>query len=154
MFFQKKEKTKDLEDIKDLMLEDEPPEPRREEIPTERSEGAPLFVKVEKYHELITTIHELKLFLASTKQIFTLVNEIESVRTDAHNVLRATLQRLERSVTEMDAGLLRPKGLDTHYESHESSDVNHIETSLNDLHKQLMELKREFQTLSDASSQL
>jgi hypothetical protein len=156
MFFQKKDKDKDLEEIKDLMLEedDSPPPPRREEMPTDRTDGAPLFVKVDKYRELITTIHELKLFLQSTKQLFSLVNEIESVRGDAYNVLRATVQRLEKSITEMDAGLLRPKGLDMHYSSRESEDVNHIESSLNDLHKQLMELKREFQQLSSTNSNL
>src|SRR5262245_59124567 len=99
MFFKKKEdKDRELEDIKGMM-EEEPTHHHhvREEVSPRVSESAPLFVKVDKYQELITTIHELKLFLASTKQLFTLVNEIESVRSDAHNVLRATVQRLEKS---------------------------------------------------------
>lgn len=152
MFFKKKEdKELGVEDIKDMLDEETPVRHEHEELPTERSEGAPLFVKVEKYRELITTIHELKLFLQSTKQLFTLVNEIESVRSDAYTVLRATMQRLEKSITEMDSGLLRPRGLDAGYEPRQSEDVNHIESSLDDLHKQLMELKREFQQLSGTS---
>jgi predicted RNase H-like nuclease (RuvC/YqgF family) len=152
MFFGKKERDGNIDEIKDMMLEEEEEKeeiPEREEVPTTRSEGAPLFVKVDKYKELISTIHELKLFLSSTKQLFALVNEIESVRGDAYNVLRATIQRLERSVTEMDTGLLRPRGIDTSYDR-ESSDVDHIESSLSDLHKQLMDLKREFSSLNNA----
>jgi len=53
------------------------------------------------------------------------------------------MQRLERSVIEMDAELLRPQGVTMTEEK--SSEVTHIESSLTDLQKQLMDLKRELQ---------
>ncbi len=107
--------------------------------------GAPLFVKVDKYKDIITTIHELKLFLSGTKQLFTLLHEIDAVRSDAISILRATIQRLERSLVDMDAELLRPRGVDMVQQ--ERGEASHIESSLNDLHKQLLELKRELNHL-------
>ncbi len=107
--------------------------------------GAPLFVKVDKYKDIITTIHELKLFLSGTKQLFSLLHEIDSVRSDAISILRATIQRLERSLVEMDSELLRPKGVDMIQQDH--GEASHIESSLNDLQKQLMDLKRELNHL-------
>ncbi len=158
MFFSKKEKDRNLDDIKDMMDDEETPvreskyEPRRaerqihEEIPTEREHAAPLFVKVDKYKELITSIHELKLYLGATKQVFALFNDLEAVRSETLNVMRATVQRLERTIVEMDTELLRPRGINVMPDK-ESADVGHIENSLTDLHKQLMELKRELQEL-------
>ena len=70
--------------------------------------------------------------------------EIESLRADTLNVLRATMQRLERSVIEMDAELLRPQGINI-TEMEKSTEVTHIESSLSDLQKQLLDLKRELQ---------
>ena len=156
MFFSRKDKDKELDDIKDLVNLDEPPkreQPRelrmpqpahenrmREEIPT-HDQGAPLFVKVEKYKDIITTLHELKLFLSGTKQLFTLLGEIEGVRAEALNILKATIQRLERSLITMDSELARPRGMDVTYQ--ERTEATHIGSSLNDLQRQLMELKRE-----------
>ena len=85
----------------------------------------------------------MKLFVSSTKQVFSVLQEIESLRSETLNVLRTTMQRLERSVIEMDAELLRPQGVTMTEEK--SSEVTHIESSLTDLQKQLLDLKRELQ---------
>jgi hypothetical protein len=160
MFFSKKERDRDFGEIKDLVEEDDPPvrhesQPRHaraepqfahEEIPSPRDTGAPLFVKVDKYRELMASIHEVKLYLGATKQVFSLFNDIESVRAESLNVLRATVQRLERTIVEMDSELLRPKG-GIPSDRQEVAEVTHIESSLTDLHKQLMDLKRDLSDL-------
>jgi hypothetical protein len=59
--------------------------------------------------------------------------------------MRATLQRLERGVVEIDAELLRPKGFDL--PTHDEEDIHHMEDSLGDLQKQLAALRKELQQL-------
>ncbi|HLC68159.1 MAG TPA: hypothetical protein VJI12_04765 [archaeon] len=149
MFF-KKERDRDFDDIKDEVIEDEPvrlqPQIRtREEMPTHQDAGAPLFVKVDKYRDLIASVQELKLYLGATRSIFALFTDLEAVRAESLNVLRATVQRLERTITEMDTELLRPRGVSV--PEQDAAEVHHIENSLNDLHQQLQGLKRELQGL-------
>ena len=149
MFF-KKERDRDFDDIKDEVIEDEPvrlqPQIRtREEMPTHQDAGAPLFVKVDKYRDLIASVQELKLYLGATRSIFALFTDLEAVRAESLNVLRATVQRLERTITEMDTELLRPRGVSV--PEQDAAEVHHIENSLNDLHQQLHGLKRELQGL-------
>ncbi|MBS3051366.1 MAG: hypothetical protein J4400_04400 [Candidatus Aenigmarchaeota archaeon] len=143
MFFSKDKK--EMRDIKEVM--EMPDEEMPLQMPMaqlkEKESAAPLFVKVDKYRDIISTIHEMKLYVSTTKQVFSVLQEIESLRSDTLNVLRATMQRLERSVIEMDAELLRPQGVTMTEEK--SSEVTHIESSLTDLQKQLMDLKRELQ---------
>lgn len=143
MFF-KKDKGREVREIKEIM--DMPEEEEMPHMPAmERETSAPLFVKVDKYRDIIKTIQELKLFVASTKQVFGVLQEVENLKSDALNVLRATVQRLERSILEIDSELLRPHGVgitDT-----KSSEVGHLESSLEELQKQLLELKRELQDM-------
>ncbi len=142
MFFRKDKKQ--LEEIKEMM---EAPQEEAEELPTvEREVSAPLFVKVDKYKSIIASIQELKLFVSGTKQLFTVLHEIENVRADALNILRATVQRLERSIVEIDSELVRPRGVNI-VDVTESTEATHIESSLTELQKQLMELKRELQQM-------
>ena len=100
---------------------------------------------MEKYREILNEIQEMKVFIAGTKQIFTVLNELETVREDALKTLRATVQRMEKSVTEIDTELLRPKGFEL--ETKSDIELRHIEGSLTDLQSQLQALKHELQEL-------
>ena len=106
------------------------------------SGAAPLFVKIDKYKEVLTGIQEMKIFLSGLKQIFTVINEIEEMRTQSVNILRATMQRLEKSVVEIDSGLLRPKGVDMRSLTQADPDMHVIEDSLTDLQTQIKDLKK------------
>jgi hypothetical protein len=61
--------------------------------------------------------------------------------------MRASVQRLERSVLEMDTGLLRPRGVDFSEMIESETEVRHIEDSLTDLQNQIASLRRELQDL-------
>ncbi len=132
------------------------PPPREAYIPETREEPiirpqametAPLFVKVDKYKEILTSIQEMKIFISGTKQIFNVIYELESIRGDALKILKATLQRLEKSVAEIDTDLLRPRGFETSDITQGETEVTHIEGSLTELQKQLADLRRELQEL-------
>src|SRR3989338_1996179 len=58
------------------------------------SPGAPLFVKVDKYRDVLKDVYELKLYTSGIKQILDLLHDIETIRADANKVLRATVQRI------------------------------------------------------------
>ena len=168
MFFKKvKEKKEDLKEIKEAMAEEKASyksvmQNRRPIInempPIEMSvrpsysniekeiDGAPLFVKVDKYKALIASVQELKNFVDGLKQLFNVMYDLETVRSDTLKILKATTVKLEKTLTEIDTDLLRPKGLEMP-EIAEEADVAHLEESLSDLQRQLQDLKRDLQEL-------
>ena len=146
----RKEKKNELEEIKNIM-EEKPtefpgllpsPEPTFQEV--KRDISAPLFVKVEKYREIISGVQEMKIFISGVRQLFNILNDLESVRGDAIKIMRATLQRLEKGVLEIDTELLRPRGLLAEARGEEAS---HIESSLEELQKNLADLRRELEEI-------
>ena len=136
----------------DIMDEEKPfaalpplPPPRPREYDARPEQSAPLFVKVEKYREVISSLQEMKLFVAGVKDIFTVMQEIESIRGEALNVMKVTVQRLEKAVVEMDSELLRPRGVNVSPFPQGEAEVKHIESSLTELQKQLLELRQDLQ---------
>ncbi len=111
----------------------------------EREQSAPLFVKVEKYREVITSIQEMKLFISGVKDTFSILQELENVRSDAINIMKVTVQRLEKATMELDSELLRPRGVNISPFEQGETEAKHIESSLTELQKQLLELKQELQ---------
>ena len=146
MFFSKKENP-ELNEIKEAV---EPSQPvvYDSNVYKKRTEesDAPLFVKVEKYKEMLRSIREMLAFVSGVKQLFTVLNEIEAVRADAINIMRATVQRLEKNMIQIDSELLRPKGFEFE-EKVPETELYHIEDSLNDLQKQLGTLKKDLEEL-------
>ena len=138
MFFNKKDE-KELKEIKEVMLE---------ELPSyEGPKEAPLFIKVEKYHDIISTLNEMKSFVGGIKQLYGIIQESENVRTDALKILRSSIQRIEKSLYEMDAELLRPRGFVGETKETER-EMSHITGSLTDLQKQLGMLRKELENMS------
>lgn len=128
------------------MLPDEPAhiqEPRTVSAPT----SAPLFVKVDKYREILSGIQEMKIFVSGTRQLFNVLHELETVRTDAINIMRATIQRLEKSIVEIDSELLRPRGVGVSDVVQGNVEAQHLEDSLTELQTQLAGLRKELQEL-------
>ncbi len=137
-----------VEDAEQLPAEDEMPFSSVRPFPAKemhQEPSAPLFVKVEKYREVISNIQEMKLFVAGVKDIFAIMQEIEHIRAEALNTMKVTVQRLEKSVVEMDAELLRPRGVNISPFPHGEEEAKHIESSLSELQKQLLELRQEIQ---------
>ena len=60
--------------------------------------------------------------------------------------MKATIQRLERRLVEMDTGLLRPKGYEVP-QVPEITEVHHVEDSLTDLQREITKLRSELEDL-------
>ncbi len=133
-------KAENMDDIKKAVSQDE-----EDVISITPDQSAPLFVKIEKYRELVKNVQELRTFVSGTKQAFTILNEIENIRKDTLNILRTTVQRLEKRLAELDSMMLRPRGIP--FEPHEVEEVGHVEDGLMDLQKQISALRNELQTL-------
>jgi len=113
----------------------------------EKPKELPLFVKVEKYDEIIRNIEEIKILLSGIRQVFDILNELEIIRIDAIKIIRATIQRLEKTLLEMDSELLRPKGTRPEDIGVKDVETARIEDALTDLQKQLHALRQNLESL-------
>ena len=135
----------DINEIKEAMLPEEPVPVQN--VQAIKTVSAPLFVKVDKYREILSGVQEMKIFISGTRQLFNVLHELETVRADAINIMRATIQRLEKSIVEIDAGLLRPRGVGMSDIVQGNAEAQHLEESLTDLQTQLAGLRKELQEL-------
>ncbi|MEM7826608.1 MAG: hypothetical protein QXQ40_00075 [Candidatus Aenigmatarchaeota archaeon] len=137
-FFKKDKKEEEIKDT-------EEPEPTIQISPKPEDISAPLFVKVDKYKEALLNLQEIKTLLNGLKNIFSILEEMEQVKNDAINTLRVTLQRVEKSVIELDSGLLRPADVKLKIEIEETPETKAVEDSLMELYNQLNTIRAEIE---------
>lgn len=123
----------------------EPPKPKMEKPrESEKVTVAPLFVKMDKYRQILTTIGNLKTALAIVNNSLSTLHQIEKVRDDTFDIIRDLTNKMDDKLIELDNNLLRPAGYRGTEESmEEKQDIRGIEATVADLQGQISQLKTE-----------
>lgn len=118
------------------------PEPKAERMP-ERPTAAPLFVKVDRYRHVLSTIASLKSSLSTIKSSLAALDQIDKLKGDAVDVISQMVSKLDQKLAVLDSDLLRPAGYHDTGEASEYSDVRGIEATVSDLQGQIEQLRSE-----------
>ena len=110
----------------------------------ERPQVAPLFVKMDKYRQILTTIGNLKTALMIVKNSLATLQQIEKVRDTTFNIVKDVADKMDEKLISLDNDLLRPAGYyDSAQVSPEHQDIRTIEATVADLQGQIEQLKSE-----------
>jgi histone H3/H4 len=123
-------------------LPEEKPEPE-EKIKTEEiRKFVPVFVKLEKYEEILNTIAGVKGILNLLKDSFSIFEENERIRREAVEAIKENVEEIEKKISSLDSILLRP----VEYEEKEFR-AEEVKDTLSVLRSQIEKLKQELQSL-------
>lgn len=117
--------------------------PEREIKVEELRKVVPLFIKLERYEEVLSTIDELEEVLSLIKNSFSLLEESEKIRTEAVGAIKENIGKIEERIASLNSILLRPYGHEEReYRSEEMKDT------LSTLKSQIEKLRQELQSFS------
>ncbi len=151
VFFRKKPPEERVEDIKEIAriverspLPELPPHPQEERM--ERRQFAPLFVKIEKYKEVLSLLNDLKATVFMIKNALEIQRQLESLKDANHTVVESAITKVEQKILTLDSEFTRPAGFEEeHTQVTYESDLDH---ALIDLRKRIDDLKVELKTVA------
>ena len=82
-----------------------------EPIP-EKAKFAPLFVKVEKYREILESINRMKMVIVNLQSIIEVQNNIRTLRSQVDEELHKEIAQLNEVIQNLDTQLVRPKAVE------------------------------------------
>lgn len=125
----------------------QPEQEENEEEPTEempaKQNFAPLFVKIDRYRNILNALGQVRTAMVMIHNSFTALSELERARSDTLKVLEKALDRVEKKIANLDSELVKPAGYATQMPSEEYADAATIETTIADLRGQIDQLKSE-----------
>lgn len=136
-----------LSSLDQISMVPEPPkpveQPRAMKEP-EKTTVAPLFVKIERYRQILSTIGTLKTSLVVVKNCLDTLEQIEKARDQTFEIVSDVVGKMDDKLINLDNELLRPAGFHTSTEtSPEQQDVRSIEATVSELRGQIDQLKNE-----------
>lgn len=145
-FWKKETKEEKKEEEKPI-----PPKPVEElpkielgEIP-QRPHFAPLFVKINRYREVLKTIENLKSILLGLKDLLDVMQQLDKIRSDSKNLLQKNIQELLKNVAALDKEFVRPKGIET--EQIVPMGAERVESYVDELQREIDNLKSQLQRM-------
>lgn len=132
-----------------------PPKPENIEKPkeikpereAERPMFAPLFVKIDRYRQILNAIGYLKTSMVIIRNSLLTLNELDKAREETMKIIQEALEKTEKKISELDSELVRPSGYHE-LEKPEYQDVETIEATIADLKGQIEQLKSEVESMS------
>jgi hypothetical protein len=168
-FFRRKSKEEDLEELRDIVrdrtFEPEIPEvkPKEEEImpqqkPVQEEKPAPvqeiqkpafapLFVKIEKYRNVLDSINDLKTTIIMLKNALIVQRQIEGLRDENRKFLELATDKIDKKVVSLDTEFMRPRGFEEEFPP-ATYETEGLEGVVDDLKKQIEGLKSELKAIT------
>ena len=138
IFFKKKNVEK--EEVE--KIEEETKELQKiEETKKEKEEySIPLFVKIERYEEILSVLDELKILIRDVSNAISMLNEIEKMRSENLEVIQRSFEKLREKIEYFDSKFKKPRIMK---ESISKEEISSIEENLNKLKSELEKMKLE-----------
>lgn len=122
----------------------EPEIVERPQMPT-TSGSVPLFVKIEKYKNILNVLNEMKTTILMLKNALALQRELQRAYSENETLIQNAVSKMDKKLLSLDAEFLRPRGfkedLPEHVYEEESLDyaVDNLKSQIDDLKSELEE---------------
>ncbi len=159
VFWSKSKKKQDLENVKRAVSAEQ--KSKNQEIPKidiakmpERPAFAPLFVKIERYRNVLATIDNLKSILLGVRDLLNLMQQIDKIKLESEMFLQKNIQEIVKNIAEMDKEFVRPKGIPEGIklsadDSKESKELHagKVESYVDELSRELERLRSQLRSI-------
>jgi hypothetical protein len=109
---------------------------------------APLFVKLTRYKQILSTLNYLKMSINLIKNQLAILSELDKLREENIKLLDSTTKRVGERLSTLDSEFMRPSGFMEEIPEMQMQDVESLESTLTDLKSQIEHLKSEVETIA------
>ncbi|MBU3904821.1 MAG: hypothetical protein KJ906_01575 [Nanoarchaeota archaeon] len=149
MFGFGKKKKDDIQEVKDIVEPARPIMPRQTEIAINRIDipsssepksFAPLFIKIDKYKEVLQKVQKMKSIVNNLNRLIVLQDSIEKARADSLDAMKKNIQDFQSTIQTLDQELVRPQQMEPFIRD---TQTQKIDTYTNQLEDEIGKLKEQ-----------
>jgi len=107
---------------------------------------APLFVKIERYREVLDRLEEIKGSMNSLKELIELLVQVDDIRREGMGMLKEAVGKLMDTIIALDEEFVRPEGAEGEIIRQPTAE-SAVKSYVSDLQAELKQLRKELSKL-------
>jgi len=107
---------------------------------------APVFVRVDRYKEILTHIQGLKSTIANLESVLAVRKHVHKINADSDNILEKALQKFAESTNMFGREFVTPRGPEQFARNSEVSG-NEIDSTISQLGDEIVKLRQELEKI-------
>lgn len=115
----------------------EPRVPKRGEL---KPTSAPLFIKIDRYREVIQQLEEIRKTLGTIKNLLNLLANVDELKGETMNTFKDAISEVTDSLISLDEQFIRPEGVEEIVPEPETQ--TEVESYMTDLRSELKDLRK------------
>jgi polyhydroxyalkanoate synthesis regulator phasin len=108
--------------------------------------AAPLFVKLTRYRQIITTMNQIKYSINLIRNQIVIMNELEGLRAENMRILQSAIENVNKRLAKLDSDFMRPTGFMDNMPEMQMEEMDTLEGTITDLRDEISGLKEEVET--------
>lgn len=120
------------------------PPPKAEK--KQKPEFAPLFVRINKYKQILHTMNYMKTTINAVKSSISILKELDKLRDENLRMVEGAVNTVEQRMLTLDSSFMRPSGFVEQVP--QLQDVESFGVTLEDLRSQINQLKSQIESLA------
>jgi len=132
----------EFEEFRELMKR---PEVEKEEELLKPT-SAPLFVKLDRYKNILDAINEIKMTMLKMKNALAILSDLDNLRSENLKMIKDATDVMDKKIESLDLEFLKPSGLQEKLPPEVYAEG--LEDVLSNLKTQVSQLKSELQSMS------
>ncbi|MFH7881062.1 MAG: hypothetical protein QXI09_03605 [Candidatus Aenigmatarchaeota archaeon] len=132
---------------KDKIIEENLQKETQEKVNIEKEVeevSAPLFIKLDKYKNLVSSLMQLKTYLITLKNTIVAIEQLEKVRMESLSSLSKTIEKMNEKISELEKYLVKPIGF-TFGPTETMEELFTVQSTISSLKAQIENLKNELE---------
>jgi hypothetical protein len=123
-------------------------------LPRLASQSPPIFIKVEKYREIIKGIRDLRSYILNLRDTLDVLVDMQRELANGIEIAQKTLDELSTILANLDSFFIKPQGtkdkMDEYGEQdeQEENEPGEIQSSMNDVYGHLEKLRAQLKSIS------
>lgn len=109
--------------------------------------AAPLFVKIDRYRNLVTSLGAIKSGIGLLRTSLATLNELDKAKQQNMSVIQGTVEKIEKRIQTLDRELVRPSGFSAPSSPEDYQDVHSVGATVADLRGQIQQLRSELEQM-------
>ncbi|MBI4021661.1 MAG: hypothetical protein HY369_05445 [Candidatus Aenigmarchaeota archaeon] len=114
-------------------------------LPSPRSKGPPLFIKLEKYQDVVNTLHKMKTFSLSLRDALDALADVERELRNGIGVTHKALDAFNASIASLDAKISRLPP-EVEMDPAQRAEIDELDDYVKGLHDQVEKIRNELKS--------